>query len=168
MWNTALLDLVPTDTWQWRGHMEMIIWIGLVIYTSIAAWIDFRERRIPNRWTTLWLVLFLWIHFENRTFESALLGFVLIAALMFVPTLLGVWGQGDWKMAMVCGAAIGAFSTLVVWFISFLFVPLLKPFMYRASLRHLAEGQARSIPVAVPVFSAVSVLFVLLCFFNKM
>ncbi len=91
-----------------------------------------------------------------------------MALFMFVPTLLGVWGQGDWKMAMVFGSAIGALPTLMVWFIGFLFVPLLKPWMYRTSLRYIPQEEARSIPVAVPVFSAVSSLFVLLWFFNRM
>lgn len=168
MWQDALVHLFPQGIWQWDGKWTLMTWIGLMIYTSIAAWVDLRERRIPNSWSGLWLMLFLWFHFESRTFESAVLSFILIALFMLIPTLMGIWGQGDWKMAMVLGSAIGALPTLVLWFISFLFVPLLKPWMYRISLRYFPQKEARSIPVAVPVFLAVSTLFVLLWFLNRM
>ncbi|KPV45652.1 prepilin peptidase [Alicyclobacillus ferrooxydans] len=165
---TAFLHLFPANAWHWHGYAELMIWIGLVVYTAIAAWIDFRERRIPNKWTLLWLLLFFGVHVANQTLESSLVGFILVAVLMYIPTLLGLWGQGDWKMSMVLGAAIGALPALVIWFVGFLFVPFLKPWIYRASLRHLPEGQARSIPVAVPVFVATSAMFVVLLFFNRM
>lgn len=160
MWQNAWLYAFPKDTWQWHETWPLLIWTLLLIYTSFAAWVDLRERRIPNSWTVLWLVMFAWIHFENRTLMSAVLGFIIVTLSMLVPTILGVWGQGDWKMAMVIGTAVGAFPTLFIWFIGFLIVPLLKPWMYRLSLRYLSHEAARSIPVAVPVFSAISTLFV--------
>lgn len=165
---TALLHLFPSNSWHWHGTVELAIWIGLVIYMTIAAWIDFRERRIPNKWTMLWLLLFLGLHVANGTLESSLLGFILVAVLMFAPTFLGLWGQGDWKMSMVLGAALGTLPALVIWLIGFLLVPVLKPWIYRASLRYLSEEQARSVPVAVPVFVAISANFFLLWFFNRM
>ncbi|KPV44695.1 prepilin peptidase [Alicyclobacillus ferrooxydans] len=168
MWKNEWIRLFLENTWQWHSNIVLMLWGGLVVYTAISAWTDLRERRIPNKWTALWLLLFLSIHFANRTFESSLLSFILMAVLMFVPTLLGVWGQGDWKMSMVLGAAIGALPALLVWFIGFLFVPILKPGMRRISLRYLPAEQALSIPVAVPIFSAVTLLFALLWFFNTM
>lgn len=81
------------------------LWIGIafIAFALVAARFDIRERRIPNVLNLFGLGLFLALHFGVGSGEEAFFAFVCTGLLLLVPTLLGLWGQGNWKMAMVCG-----------------------------------------------------------------
>ena len=138
----------------WSVHSQ-IVWAGLLLYGVVAGWFDWRERRIPNAWTLTWLLVIFCLQYYFRAAPAALFSFALIAILMLVPTLLGQWGQGDWKMSMVYGMALGVFPALGVWLFGIILMKWVSTVHVRIWL--LAKGGERSIPLAMFV-SAASVM----------
>lgn len=127
------------------------VWLSLLIYMVGAGLWDLRERRIPNAWTLSWLAGIIIIQGFEGHIGSSLVGAGIIAVTMLVPTVLGIWGQGDWKMSIVFGSAIGALPTLLIWLLAFILAGVIKKVTFQLSLRYMAEDVARSVPVAVPV-----------------
>jgi len=159
----SILTLGMVGYW-WSTHMQFLhataLFVSLLIYAFGAATWDMRERRIPNLWTLSWLGVEFALAYWNGHILPSLLGVILMGCFMLPPTVMGVWGQGDWKMSAVFGATLGLFPSLLVWMFAFMMVPLLKKTTYRISTRYLTDAKARSIPVAVPV-SVATILFLL-------
>jgi prepilin peptidase CpaA len=95
------------------GHT---IWIYAIAVTLIAAWLDWRTRRIPN-WLTL-PALALGIGANaladgwpgvKASLEGA--GLALLILLPFV--LMRGLGAGDWKLMAAVGALLGPFLLLI-------------------------------------------------------
>lgn len=134
------------------------IWIAFLVFSFVAARFDIRERRIPNGLNLLGLVFFLAWHIGGGAGAAAILAFCCTGLLLLVPTLLGLWGQGDWKMAMVCGAALGVLPTLFIWWLALLFAKIYSTTAEKYRLRWQQTDTKRGLPVAVFVLMA-STLF---------
>ena len=84
--------------------------MGAVLLALVAAWTDFRTRRIPN-WLTvpaLLIGLAANIALNGWTgFKASLLGVALGLLLLLPFVLLRSLGAGDWKLAGALGAFTG-------------------------------------------------------------
>ena len=158
LWN-ALFSGSMNGGW-WSVHNQMV-WAGLLLYGAVAGWFDWRERRIPNVWTLAWLLVIFCLQYYFRAASTAFFSFALVAILMLVPTLLGLWGQGDWKMSMVYGMALGVFPTLGLWVFAIVLTKWVSTVPWGAYL--LAKGGERSIPLATFVSAAAMISYGGLC-----
>ncbi len=158
LWN-ALFSGSMNGGW-WSVHNQMV-WAGLLLYGAVAGWFDWRERRIPNVWTLAWLLVIFCLQYYFRAAPTALFSFALVAILMLVPTLFGQWGQGDWKMSMVYGMALGVFPTLGLWVFAIVLTKWVSTVHARVGL--LAKGGERSIPLATFVSAAAMISYGGLC-----
>lgn len=139
--------------------MSPVIWIGWIGFAVVAAWFDIRERRIPNGLNVLGLVFFLTLHVILGSVTGALFAFVSVGVLMLVPTLLGLWGQGDWKMAMVGGAALGVLPALLVWWLGLVLAKIFSIAARKFGIRWLRIEVRNGLPVAVFVLMGSSLLY---------
>jgi prepilin peptidase CpaA len=96
---------------MWHGaRLKPAILVGALLVALIAAWTDWRSRRIPNRLTVPGLLLGVIL---NGVFsgwiglKASLLGAGLGLALLLPFVLLRSLGAGDWKLAGVIGAFLG-------------------------------------------------------------
>jgi len=153
----ALIDAQMTHRW-WTLHTQAA-WMALLVFSAVAAWFDVRERRIPNLWNLPWLVVFLVLQIEFGSGADAILAVVFTGALMLFPALLGVWGQGDWKMAMVYGAALGVLPTLAVWWLAMLLAKGSSVVKRRIEVSWLKNTAKSGMPVAVFVLMATIFLY---------
>lgn len=135
------------------------IWLAFLVFAFVAARFDIRERRIPNGLNLLGLVFFLAWHIGGGSGEAAFLAFCCTGLLLFVPTLLGLWGQGDWKMAMVCGAALGVLPTQLIWWLPLLVAKIYSTVAKKFRLRWLQTDTKAGLPVAVFVLTATMASF---------
>ena len=84
--------------------------MGALLVALIAAWTDWRSRRIPNWLTVPGLLLGVTL---NAIFggwpglKASLLGVALGLALLLPFVLLRSLGAGDWKLAGAIGAFVG-------------------------------------------------------------
>lgn len=98
------------------GLSEMAL--GLTI--SLAAWTDWRERRIYNKLLGPAFLAALAIHFYNSGWpglKESLLGALIGFSLLLLPYFLGGMGAGDVKLM----AVIGAYGGMSLAIKSFLF-----------------------------------------------
>jgi prepilin peptidase CpaA len=94
-----------------------MIWALTILLTALAAFVDFRVRKIPNWLTvpafvagvTLRTALFGW-----PGAKSALEGTGLALALLLPLVLLRALGAGDWKLMGAVGALLGPMMFLFV------------------------------------------------------
>lgn len=130
------------------------IWIAFLAFSCVAAWFDIRERRIPNGLNVLGLAFFLAWHIGDGSGAAAAFAFGCTGLLLLVPTLLGLWGQGDWKMAMVCGAALGVLPTLFIWWVALFLAKIYSTAAKKHRFRWQQTDTKRGLPVAVFVLMA--------------
>jgi len=93
------------------------IWAVTILLTALAAFVDFRSRKIPNWLTvpafvaglTLRTVLFGW-----PGAKSALEGTGLALLVLLPLVLMRALGAGDWKLMGAVGALLGPLMFLFV------------------------------------------------------
>jgi Flp pilus assembly protein protease CpaA len=147
-----------------RALHAQVIWLTLLGFTGVAAWFDARERRIPNVWNLSGLVVLLGLQVWFGASISGFVGVFLTGLVMLLPTVYKVWGQGDWKMAMVYGAALGVLPTLVVWWLAMLMAKVYSTVLKKARVRRTPIVSKPGLPVAVFVLMASTVVFASLSF----
>lgn len=165
-----------TPTWvsqAWLGVMmdhglptkiPLVIYTGMIGFAAVASWYDIRERRIPNVLNALGLMFFLVLQIGMGSGAGAVVAFLFVGTVMLVPTMLGLWGQGDWKMAMVCGAALGVLPALFVWWTALLFAKIFSVAANKNRLRWRQKGGKTGLPMAVFVLIASLCLLATLSF----
>lgn len=159
---TGLIN-VPMNGGWWSLHNQLI-WALLILFVIVAGWFDLKERRVPNFLNVSAIILMLIVQGAFRTERSAIFALVVTALWMLVPTLLRVWGQGDWKLSIVFGVALGVLPTLLIWLAAFVLVVPLRHISLQLSRRWLSEERARSIPVASFVAASICGAYILLAF----
>ncbi|KYP79899.1 prepilin peptidase [Ferroacidibacillus organovorans] len=142
--------------WTLRAQ---VIWLTLLAFTTVAASFDGRERRIPNAWNLSGAVTFLGLQVWFGLYISAFVAVFLTGLVMLLPTLYQVWGQGDWKMAMVYGAALGVLPTLVIWWLALFLLKVYSTVVKKFKVRWLQMDTKSGMPVAVFVLLATILFF---------
>ena len=90
--------------------MRAAILAGVIALALIAAWTDWRSRRIPNWLTVSGFVLGLVLNTANAGvlgLKASLFGAGLGLLLLLPFVLLRSLGAGDWKLAGAVGAFVG-------------------------------------------------------------
>lgn len=142
----------------WTLHVQ-VAWLMLLGFTIVAAWFDVRGRRIPNVWNLSGLMVLLGLQVWFGTSISAFVAMFLTGLVMLLPTLYHAWGQGDWKMAMVYGAALGVLPTLVIWWLAMLSAKIYSTVINKFKVGWLQIDAKAGLPVAVFVLLASSLFF---------
>jgi Flp pilus assembly protein protease CpaA len=145
------------DWFTWQNQFIVLV---LLVYAFVALWSDVNERRIPNVYTGIAFVVIMVFQIIFHHFETSSIAVLILLVTLLPPTLLGLWGQGDWKMSAVYGAAIGVVPSLVVWLTGYLLIPYLKPILLRMSSDRLKPTQVKSIPLAAPITLAMAIAYV--------
>lgn len=136
-------------------HVQLVWWI-ILTYCLFAGFYDLKQRRIPNLLSLLALAAVLVIQFAFSLGTQSLLAFAITCVLMLVPTLLQVWGQGDWKMSCVYGAAFGVVPAMGMFLIGFVLATFGRGITTRLSRDTMDDKKAKSVPIAT--FVAVSTM----------
>lgn len=106
----------------------LVLIVAVSAFTAIAAFLDFRTKRIPNKLTLPmffagWIfqiamsLMYGWHHLG-----SAALGFLVGFGLLFLLWFIGGGGGGDVKLMGALSVWLGLKMTLAVLFVSTLFV----------------------------------------------
>ena len=139
--------------------MNGLLVLSVMTYLAGAGWQDLRTRRICNLWNAGCGLGFILLHIWQGTWVAALIGLGVMGLGTLIPTLRGWWGVGDWKMAMVLGAAVGALPAALIWFAGCVIARWLQPWLQALSVRHMDETRAATIPLATVVGIAAAMLF---------
>lgn len=153
------------DWFTW--HNQVVLWV-LLAYAFVASWSDVTERRIPNVYTVAALVVVIGLQAMDHNLASSSVAVGILLVALLPPTLSGLWGQGDWKMSAVYGAALGVVPSLVVWFFGYLLIPRLRPILRRIGANRLTVEETQSIPLAAPIMLAMVVAYVLVTIMTYM
>lgn len=107
----------------------------VVVFTALGALCDFRTHKLPNKLTVtsfLFALVFhgvlgattaAWAGFGHAILQS-LAGFAVGFGILFVLWLIGGGGGGDVKFMGALGAWLGPQQTVVVFFVSVVFVAI--------------------------------------------
>lgn len=149
----------------WWSVTNQITWWSLLAYATVAGWTDVRSRTIPNWLTSAAFVAVMGIHVFTGAGLPAVAGFFVTGMFFLMPTILKVWGQGDWKMAMVYGAGLGALPTVFLWSLSMLVAKVGNHPISIWSRKFMTNSKAASMPLGLFVLcgTAVAYLAVSLC-----
>jgi prepilin peptidase CpaA len=99
----------------------LMIWASTLVLTFLAAWLDYRTRRIPNWLTVQGVVAGVTLHSVLAGWHGALLalaGTGVALGLLLPPVLMRLLGAGDWKLMGAVGAFLGPILVLFVLFVS--------------------------------------------------
>src|SRR3984957_15104228 len=102
-------------------NTALIIWVLTLAFTTWAALLDVRTRKIPNWLTVPGFVLGVIVHLLFGGWHGALFsleGAVLALVIILPLFLLRGLGAGDWKLMGAVGALLGPWGMLVVLFVS--------------------------------------------------
>lgn len=157
MWH-VLFGLQAISHHGWTIHPQ-VIWIALLVFSAVAAWFDVRVRRIPNLWNLCGVCAFLALQAECGVGISAGISVFITGALLLIPTLIGLWGQGDWKMAMVYGAALGVLPTLVVWWLAMLLAKGSSILVRKLDIKRVSNSLNSDLPLAAFVLAAAILVY---------
>jgi prepilin peptidase CpaA len=120
---------------------QQTIWTFAIGVTVLAAWVDFRSRRIPNWLTVSALILAIGLRTvlggwpgAKSSLEGACLALILLLPLVLIRAL----GAGDWKLMGTVGAFFGPILFLFVLLGSFL-VSGLMAFVEMMRTRRVVE-----------------------------
>lgn len=162
MWSTWIEHAVFGDFLNggwWSMHCQ-VIWITLLCYGAIAGWCDLRTRRIPNIFNLMGLIFMFSEQWLFRTGASVLFVLVMTGVIMLIPTSLGLWGQGDWKMSMVYGVSIGFVPTLLVWLVGILLAKWKRPSIVFGRNQCTEDAMLQSIPLGLYVAIACLLMYI--------
>lgn len=98
-------------------NAAQIPWIFTLTLTLVAAWTDWRTRRIPNWLTVPALIIGIGMHTVISGWVGAkvsLEGAGLALALLLPLVLMRGMGAGDWKLMGAVGAFLGPILVLLV------------------------------------------------------
>ena len=98
------------DLFQYHESLKPPILAGAVLLALVAAWTDFRSRRIPNWLTAPALLIGVAANIALNGWsglKASLLGVGLGLLLLLPFVLLRSLGAGDWKLAGALGAFTG-------------------------------------------------------------
>jgi prepilin peptidase CpaA len=98
-------------------NAQQVIWAVAIGVTLVAAFVDYRSRKIPNWLTVSAFVLGLGLRtalFGWPGAKSALEGTGLALLLLLPLVLLRALGAGDWKLMGAVGAFLGPLMFLFV------------------------------------------------------
>lgn len=124
------------------------MWVAVLVLAGMAAWVDWRSRRIPN-WLTVAgaafgfaLNSFLW---GWNGAKSSLGGLLLVLVLLLPFVALRGLGAGDWKLMGALGAMVGVMqvfgmllaTVLIAGLMAIVQITLRK--RWRASLGNLGQ-----------------------------
>ena len=124
---------------------QAIFLTAIVLYTTFAAILDYRYRRIPNRLTVpmcLAGLIFQTSFYGWSGLQTAVLGFAAGFGILFVLWMIGSAGGGDVKLMGGLSVWLGAGLTLKVLFSSLVFVMIGTTAMLAASL--LSQGMQKT------------------------
>jgi prepilin peptidase CpaA len=110
------------------GFPKQVIWLLPALFAAIAAFTDWRSRRIPNWLTIGGLMLGILANSVTRGWPGAkdsLLGAALGLAVLLPFVLTRSLGAGDWKMVGALGAFLGPSRLITVLFATVLVAGLM-------------------------------------------
>lgn len=81
--------------------MTNVVLLGVL---GAAAWMDWRQRKIPNTLVFPAIAVGLWYQWEGELLDGALLGVAGAFLLTVGPVILKGMGMGDQKLLMAVGA----------------------------------------------------------------
>ncbi|HET9408677.1 MAG TPA: A24 family peptidase [Candidatus Sulfotelmatobacter sp.] len=128
--------------------MRAAILAGVIALALIAAWTDWRSRRIPNWLTVSGFVLGLVLNTANAGvlgLKASLFGAGLGLLLLLPFVLLRSLGAGDWKLAGAVGAFVGPglLLNLLVWSVFVVGAMALVLVIYKARVRETLRNMKR-------------------------
>lgn len=106
-------------------NAQLVFLVSVVLYTIVAAVLDYRYRRIPNTLTVpmcLMGLVYQIAFYGWPGLQTALLGFLAGFGILFGLWMIGSAGGGDVKLMGGLSVWLGASLTLKVLFVSLIFV----------------------------------------------
>lgn len=140
--------LSVTATARAEDRLRAAILAGVIALALIAAWTDWRSRRIPNWLTVSGFVLGLVLNTANAGvlgLKASLFGAGLGLLLLLPFVLLRSLGAGDWKLAGAVGAFVGPglLLNLLVWSVFVVGAMALVLVIYKARVRETLRNMKR-------------------------
>lgn len=129
------------------------LWLlaGTALFVTGAAWQDWQTGRVRNVWTVPFLAGFVAYHIGTHTAWLSITGLIGCGLVALLPALQGRFGQGDLKLCVAMGAAMGVVPALFAWCAGMVLAPFMAPWIRRYSA-FWGRGEARGLPGAVLVW----------------